>query len=212
MSKRSDTNWEKELRKNETIFSEKLGKKVVLLRGLQRLARLAGLKYSDLMLYHCLGPTGKGMIQCKYTVSFEDDTTWVGAADCNPANTDPDFLKFPTAVAESRAESRALKKALGVEMHSAEEMNMNPLEADMDINNEVSPEQLIVIERLSKELKLDGLTVIEAAIEGDRQNDIHAFAEFTFDEGVLAIDFLNKQRGAKVKTVRKTKKKVAKNG
>jgi hypothetical protein len=212
MSKRLDTDWGKELKKSETIFNEELGKRVVLLRGLQRLAHEAGLQKSDLELYHCVGPTGKGMIQCKYTVHFEDGSSWVGAADCSAANTVAEFVKYPTAIAESRAESRALKKALRIEMHSAEEMGMNPLEGDLQLDGKLSPEQLLAIQGLMKVLKINGADVVEAAVEGDRQNDIHALEELTFDEGVSAIEFLNKKRGEGVKTARKAKKKVAKNG
>ncbi len=58
-------------------------------------------------------------------VTFEDGKTYSGAADSAPDNTDDVFRRYPTAIAETRAEGRALRKALKLrKVVSAEETSL----------------------------------------------------------------------------------------
>jgi hypothetical protein len=111
---RAHTNWEQELNDDEIIENSD-GRRIVLLRGLQRLSRLAGIIQSyPKSLSHVAGPDGKGVIQCIYMTAWDDNTIFGATADANRLNLNPDFVGYPTTIAESRAEGRALRKALGI--------------------------------------------------------------------------------------------------
>lgn len=57
-----------------------------------------------------------------WEVVFEDGKLFSDVADCWEGNTDDAFVVFNTATAATRAESRALRKALGLKTAAAEEM------------------------------------------------------------------------------------------
>lgn len=67
-------------------------------------------------------PNGPGRATVTYQVVFEDGTTYADVADCWHGNTDDAFCGFTVAMASTRAEARALRKALKLKGASAEEM------------------------------------------------------------------------------------------
>lgn len=63
-----------------------------------------------------------GELQSAYQVEFSD------VGDVSETNTDPDFCRFATATAATRAEARAYRKALQLHRVSSEETTMIPVE------------------------------------------------------------------------------------
>lgn len=57
-----------------------------------------------------------------WKIDFVNGQTFGDVADCNPDNTDDAFVVFAMATAATRAEARALRKALRLKKASAEEM------------------------------------------------------------------------------------------
>lgn len=93
-----------------------------------------------------------------YTLVFDEGKRVSGMAEVNPFNTDDMFLGFPVATAESRAESRAWKKALMLRGLTFDEIPKDKdvkeqvksiFGTDGSINNEgvITEKQKIVIER-----------------------------------------------------------------
>ena len=195
---RHTTNWQTELQPDEIASRKEDGEelKVVLLAGLQRLAREAGLEWSN-----CdIRTPGDTMVQAIYTVKFDDGTQWVGTADCNPRNTNGKYLTYPTAVAESRAEARCLRKALGIRMLSSEEIGLREgfgkLEASPDAKED---SQLIVaIDKLCTSRGIDPVRVLEAVIDNvELASSIFELTELTVQEAQKAIAWLNEQKPKK---------------
>lgn len=201
---RRDTNWESELMADETGQRSERGKsmQVVLLRGLQRLAEEAGIVRSGCQI---LTPS-PNLVQCIYTTEFSDGTVWVGTADCSSANTQEPYLSYPTAVAESRAEARSLRKALRIRMLSAEELSL-----DAGLGLEASPTKQIessivtAIERLCEERGVEKVDLLHKIIaDKARVNSIYELKQLTTAEGGAAMSYLNS-----LPPVKKTSKRDA---
>jgi hypothetical protein len=64
-----------------------------------------------------------------HTITFEGGRQFSGAADSYWGNTDKPYGMFPTAIAETRAEARALRRALKLKnIVSSDELTKNPSE------------------------------------------------------------------------------------
>ena len=104
--------------------------------------------------------------------SYDDIRTFSALADCDHHNTQDVYAVHPTATAESRAESRCLRKALGLSVLSAEEMSndKNPTKVIKDYETEKTSEvdnegpitetQIKMITAMSKKLKIDVIKFI----------------------------------------------------
>lgn len=202
MNVRRGVDWESKLKSEEMGERKERGKsmQVVLLRGLQRLAEEAGIVKSSCQI---LSPS-PALIQCIYTTEFQDGTTWVGTADCGPANTQEPYLNYPTAVAESRAEARCLRKALGIRMLSAEEVGMDVgLEASP--NKQIESSVIMAIERLCDERGVEKIDLLNKVIvDKARVNAIYELKQLTTAEGGAAMSYLNS-----LPPVKKTSKRDA---
>lgn len=201
---RGGTDWEARLQEDEIIQQEDSGKSVVVLRGLQRLARDAGYVGSEVFLNYVA--TGEfGVFQCVYTAKFNDGTSWAGAADCNKSNTKGDFLSYPTAVAESRAEARALKKALGITMLAAEEL---ALESGPQPTGKISGQVVRMIETILERKNIDVATLLRSVLSEERQADVVELKELTVAEGQKATQWVNKVKGGTSKKADRTQRKA----
>ena len=98
-----------------------------------------------------------------YTVVFDEGGLFKqfgGAADCHEGNIDQAYSRYPTANAETRAEARALRKALGLrKILAAEEVSMAPKEESWLPEN-MSELQMALIEKKCKEADIDVLKFI----------------------------------------------------
>lgn len=65
---------------------------------------------------------GNGRSAVAWSVQFEDGSTFGDVADCSSENTDDMYVPFALATAATRAEGRALRKALNLRTVAAEEV------------------------------------------------------------------------------------------
>jgi len=204
---RYGTNWEDQLQPTDigTRKEDNREMRVVYLRGLQRLAQEAGMIRSECRLnFITKDQTGSvGIMQAVYTVEFSDGTWWVGAADCNSANTSEKYMKYPTAVAESRAEARCLRKALNIGILSSEEIGFTDGGAIEQIaassNKQVDTQVVKAIEKLCESRGVTNAEVLEAVLSKDRNSSVFELGELTVDEGQKAMGWLNEQKPKAVK-------------
>lgn len=81
-------------------------------------------------------------------------------ADVYYANTDPEFARFATAVASTRAEARALRKALGLKRCAAEEKTLVPVEQFDNPNGNIKDSQINFIDMNAQRANIDVLKFI----------------------------------------------------
>jgi hypothetical protein len=109
-----------------TLFDEKEmidGKPLVA--GLRRVSQLLLGKIVDSRPTQVFAATSldhPGRATVVFEVRFEDGSVYGDVADCWEGNTDDIFLPFTPATASTRAEARALRKALGLRSVAAEEV------------------------------------------------------------------------------------------
>lgn len=204
---RYGTNWEEQLQATDIGTRKEEGRemRVVYLRGLQRLAHDAGIVGSSCHMHFITKEqTGTvGIMQAIYTITFSDGTEWVGAADCNAANTTGKFMAYPTAVAESRAEARCLRKALNIGLLSSEEVGFNDGGAIEQITasagKQIDTQVVKAIEKLCESRNVTHAEVLEAVLSKDRNSSVFELGELTVDEGQKAMSWLNDQKAKTVK-------------
>jgi hypothetical protein len=210
-NKRTSQQWQDVLTEEDIVTNRDSGKQCVLLRALQRLSHEAGIVESGPVTLQHVPQGSFGVFQCIYEVKFDDGTTWRGAGDCNKQNVDGQFANYPTAVAESRAEARALKKALGITMLAAEEIDLSA-GAEVKPNQKVSSNIVSAIETLVERSGLDTLAVIEKVLP-DRADSINTLSDLTVAEGQSVMAHLNdlpkKKKVAPKASSRAAKKKAA---
>jgi hypothetical protein len=171
----------------------------VYLKGLRRLAKIKGLKNEDHSFGACVvmkNPTTGAeypFVQMKYTVEFEDGTVYSDVADAHTFNVQGVFSAYPTAMAATRAEARALRKALGIAMVSKEELGADN-NAISSMKNEVTPAQIRVIKNLQKTRKVPN--AMDLIKECTARDDVFEIKDLTFLEAKAAIKWLNKKKVA----------------
>jgi hypothetical protein len=109
--------------------------------GLRRVAELVlgPTVNSSVRIIQAPGPENAMTAVAEFSYTYESihtnrEVTFTAAADCNSGNTDGMFSKFATAMAETRAEGRALRKALRLRrIITAEEPSA--LFHDVDLSN-----------------------------------------------------------------------------
>jgi hypothetical protein len=105
--------------------------------GLRRVAnKLLGLISISTHVAEAPSPMNNGRATVVCDVSYRDDDEGVisasGAADCFKKNSTHPFYYHPTSTAETRAEGRALKRLLCLDVFTIEEMDVVPDYADDD--------------------------------------------------------------------------------
>jgi len=201
-----ETDWESLLQPNERALRREGEDEipVVLLKGLQRLARLAGI-YEQSVVIQTPSDT---MVQAIYTASFvtnpgdelKHSATFVGAADCNAKNTKDVFATYPTAVAKSRAEARRLRKTPNISTLSSEEIgfreNIGSLEASP--TGKADKQLVVAVEKLCESRGFDVARVLEEVItDKARAASIFELTELTVAEAQAAMSWLNEQKPSK---------------
>ena len=117
-------------------------------------------------------------------ITFKSGQLWSGAADVSKANCMEEYAKHPTATAESRAEGRALRKALGINVHTVDEVGISPVDINDDgliSSNQVSSIDMMATTRLNISVPalLNNLGITDRATD-----------ELTFKEGVQVLGAL----------------------
>lgn len=129
----------------------------------------------------------------KVNVSFENGVSADGVADAFNGNTDRDFSRYITAIAETRAEGRALRKALRlVKVLAAEETEPNPSapvidSKDKDKENKIPKEMISGLKVMAESAKVDLLRL--AASE---EMNIQDVSELTRDQGSKLSNLISK--------------------
>lgn len=198
-----ETDWEKELEEDEIITRHENGEtlEVVPLAALQRLARKAGIIGQRCQI---LTPS-QSMVQAIFTSVFRlfDEAReeyisveFVGTGDCNKNNTQGVFSNYPTSVAESRAEARSLRKALGIRILSSEEVGfregVGSLEASPSAK--ASGSLIAAIEKLCETRGVDAVAALNAVLEDERASQIYELSELKTNEAQAVMTWLNEQK------------------
>ena len=91
--------------------------------GLRRVAQLICGRIVSSVPVNVFPPTERSRSAATvWQIEFEDGSVFGDVADCNEDNTDDAFVAFSLATSATRAEARALRKALGISTAAAEEM------------------------------------------------------------------------------------------
>lgn len=160
----------------DSEVNEVQGQKLPNINGLRRVSTLffgepifSG--SVDLRINHTNDPKDPGRAACTYEVTFEDPAnmctrTYRGVGSSFFGNTDDEFCVFVEAIAETRAESRALRKALGINVNSSEEMTnkdgkqivnefVGESSGEWGEDQNITPSQVRVITKMCNDLKID---------------------------------------------------------
>lgn len=89
-----------------------------------------------------------------HSYEYRDELTFSAVADVSRMNTEADYARFPTAMAETRAEARCLRKALRIKKAAAEEMTMMPVD-ESAVNGKISPSQVNFIDILARRTNIN---------------------------------------------------------
>jgi hypothetical protein len=107
---------------------------------------------------------------CIYEIQFDNGKIFGAAADASTDNISGAYSVYPTAIAESRAEARAYRKALLLKTASAEEIKGNEkafntvLQSvkEYDSEGDISSQQISIIETKCKKLKINKNKFLES--------------------------------------------------
>ena len=163
-----------------------------LVHGLRRLSELfiGEIIFSSPVESHFVKGEGAGRASINYRVTFKTkdgtEKTYGDVADAWEGNTDVMFLVHAPAMASTRAEARALRKALKLKAVSAEELHSKDNASQTIAKNSetrIQPQQVNLIDKKCESLNID----VEKFISVDRMYDsIHEI------EKELAIKMIKK--------------------
>lgn len=186
---RAYTNWFAELHDNEV---EKIdGKTVVYLKGLRRLADLAGKVREEVhfgnAFYIPMNNINVPFAQVSYRAEFSDGTAWCGVGDAYYGNCE-DLGNYPSSVAESRAEARALRKALGIPNLAKEEIKSGVFEINQTAVEEgINSAQIALILNLAKKKEIPIIDILKKV----SSRSVVELKDLTYSEGQEAGRYVN---------------------
>lgn len=189
-----EIDWVSKLQPNE--IGEDDGVKFVYLKGLRRLAAEAGLVSEK----HTIAPTtvfknkdNKDVlfVQVQYTAKFDDGKEFSDCGDAFIYNTQDFMQVYLTCAASNRAQSRAIRRALLIDLVSKEELGATK-DSPAALTNEITSAQVRVLKNL---MKTKGITNQNEVIKNatDR-SDVIDIEDLNFDEAKKAIKNLNSAR------------------
>jgi len=180
-----------DLKSSETF--EKDGTPCVLLRGLQRLAHAnrGGVKavYSNVLSV----PARDNPIAA-VTVQYEfyDGTKFSGSADATPAAHDKPYSLHLVAVAEAKAEARALRRAFNISRVSAEEVGSVPVAGGDTDGDQIKDVIIQGIKVVAKRKNISFNNVLKLV-----KRDVAELSELTQAEGRTLMKKLNSKKVVK---------------
>jgi hypothetical protein len=136
------------------------------LHGLRRLVRkcLGDIIRQDIQIINPSDKYAAAIFSCTIQVG-ETPQTYSDAADVHNDNVDIFVAPYKVAVAASRAEARVYRKALGISVVAAEELNKKDsvqlAEQDGTIGN-VKPSQISFLNNMCRKLDIDGMKFINS--------------------------------------------------
>lgn len=164
-----------------------------LCKGLRRVAQvLLGpiLSSKPVAIWPALDPNGPGRstVQWEVVIAFDsnDYRTFGDVAETWHGNTDDIFLAHPTATAATKAEGRALRKALMVNCVAAEELTTKdvaavmkamvkheaPTDGGMKENDGISDAQKKFMDSKFKQLDINAWKYINTRVDGPRYKSV----------------------------------------
>ena len=191
---KKDVDWQSQLLDDEVGKDGKT--EFVFIKGLRRLAKLKGVVkerqiFGNTIVLNKPDGTQYPFVQMGYEVEFEDGSVWSDVADAHTYNVDKFFSIYPTAMAATRAEARTLRKALGINMVSKEELGGTD-DSVGAMSNEITTAQERVIKKLCKDKGIDNL--MDALKLCTTREGVVDLSELTFAEAKAGIKALNKKK------------------
>ena len=161
-----------------------------LVHGLRRVAELILgeiVESGPTQVFPATTPDHYGRATVVFKIRFASGHTYSEVADSWGGNTDDAFAVFPAAMASTRAEGRALRKALKLKKGTAEEMtykdtasvvdNINkkteskkPTDGGYSDNTGITTNQWNFIDIKCRQLNIDGTKFLNAEFEGLEMN------------------------------------------
>ncbi len=170
--------------------------KYPLLRGLQRLAHERGIRQIESKII-CVPSKESPIAAVTVLVAFKDGTVFAGSADASYKAHEAPFNKHLTALADSKAEARAYRRAFNISTASKEECGETPAGGEID-KTPIVDAQIQGIKNMSNDKKI---TVVEAVgLIGVDKN----IEELTGKQARDVIRALNKYKPKKTVAKRKT--------
>ena len=171
------------------------------LDGLRRIAEhlIGDIVSSTTSVIQCPCPENEKRATAICKIVFKNDTSlieFMGAADSCWQNTDKVYRNYPVALAENRAEARALRKALRLKVVSAEEVseaanNDNDQSLPtLECNDKITQNQINFLEILSN-LSGRGLNINIEAMVKDKYPNCKNLKELTHSEALVLIETLS---------------------
>lgn len=164
--------------------------------GLRRVTKLlvGDIVRSTTNVVQCPTPENNNRVTVVHIVEIEREGQrpyeFSGAADVSPDNVDAKYSKYPVALAETRAESRALRRALNLKVVAAEELEVQPESPNTEggaTSENVTPEQVKIIDLIGKRVNVN----LSKFIEG-HTHKYKNVSELLQSDGVLVINELQK--------------------
>ena len=121
---------------------------------------------------------GIGRATVVWKVEFEDGTMFSDVADCWEGNTDDTYCAYAVATAATRAEGRALRKALKLRVLAAEELAKkdivsivqqtvpgSPTDGDWNPEEKISVQQVSFIDTKCRQLDISGMDFVNSGTD-----------------------------------------------
>ena len=191
--------------------AEENGREYPYLRGLKKLAHAhrGGIKAvrSKIVKTPSVGLSGevKGekpdcIASATVTYEFMDGTVFEGSADASYVAHRAPFNLHLVAIAESKAEARAIRRAFNISAVAKEEMAQSPdaeaaskqeaKEEEAKMKGPITDVQIEGIKRLAKRKRLKQADVVSKV---GRDEDA-TISDLTYEEGLKALKFVNKYK------------------
>lgn len=132
------------------------------------------------------------VVEYEVTVRIgEEVVSQQSVADCYPGNCDHRFAIYSSAIAETRAEGRALRKLLKLrKVIAAEEAGLVPLE-ETGVNGKITPTQMNFIETLCKRNDINVAAYLGAAKDFNFNGKLE---EIPYKSAVAVISHLSEMQ------------------
>lgn len=134
---------------------------------------------------------GRATATCKVTVYAGHERSATGSGDAWHKNTDMPYSKFPVAMAETRAEGRALRRLLQLrKVVAAEELSTTANKEEQDYSTEISDNQINFIDVMCKSVGR-GLDINVEAMVKSKHPQCKSIRNVTHNEAADLIQMLS---------------------